>query len=187
MANGKGRKGPLRRSRLGSPETSHPTVHSYLDAMEISNAIFRLAPFHGGGHREITRQRRVYAFDTGIVAHVGGWETVRETDRGHLWEHLVLDEMRGASPRRSLHYWRDKSQREIDFVVDQGANGIHTIEAKINPDAFNPQSLSVFREHYPDGRNLLVCPFVESPYAIRQGGLKITVCGTSPIESYIAP
>ena len=167
-------------------EISRPTVHSYLDAMEISNAIFRIPPFHGGGHREITRQRRVYAFDTGIVSHVRGWDSIRETDRGHLWEHLVLDELRAQLPSRSLHYWRDKGQREVDFVVEQTEEQVDTIEAKNNPDAFNARSLAVFREHYPDGRNLVVCPFVDSPYSIRRGGMEIRVCGTPHINHCIA-
>ena len=162
-------------------EISRPTVHSYLDAMEISHAIFRIPPFHGGGHREITRQRRVYAFDTGTVAHVRGWESIRETDRGHLWEHLVLDALRSDFPSRSLHYWRDKSQREVDFVVEQKEGEVDALEAKVNPDAFSPASLGVFRDHYPEGRNLLVCPFVENPYAMRRGGMEIKVCGTPHI------
>ncbi len=162
-------------------EISRPTVHSYLDAMEISNAIFRIPPFHGGGHREITRQRRVYAFDTGIIAHVRGWESIRESDRGHLWEHLVLDELRDNFSARCLHYWRDKSQREIDFVIDRPEGEVDAIEAKVNPDAFNVKSLTVFREHYPEGRNVLMCPFVDTPYAIRRGELTVTVCGTQHI------
>ncbi|MBI2192423.1 MAG: DUF4143 domain-containing protein [Planctomycetes bacterium] len=68
-----------------------------------------------GGRREIIRQPRGYVFDTGLIACVRGWEQIRETDRGRLWENLVLDELLATSPIRTLHYWRDKSQREIDF------------------------------------------------------------------------
>ena len=71
---------------------SRPTVMSHLDAMEIAHAVIRIPPYHGGGHREIIRQPRIYAFDTGLVAHVQGWESIRESDRGVLWENLVLDE-----------------------------------------------------------------------------------------------
>lgn len=163
-------------------EISRPTVHSYLDAMEISNAIVRLPPFHGGGHREITRQRRVYAFDTGIVAHVRGWDSIRESDRGHLWEHMVLDELRDHFASSCLHYWRDKSQREVDFVIDRPEGAVDTVEAKVNPDAFNVRSLTVFRDHYPEGKNVLMCPFVDAPYAIRPGGMRVTICGTQHIE-----
>jgi uncharacterized protein len=165
---------------------SRPTVMAHLDAMEIAHAIQRLPPFHGGGHREIVRQPRVYAFDTGLIAHVRGWEQIRPTDRGPLWENLVLDELRALYPQGALHYWRDKSQREIDFVVQRPGGRVDAIEAKINPDAFAPRGLKAFRQRHPDGRNLLVCPFVDEPYTLRMGGFEIGVCSTPHLSLHAA-
>jgi hypothetical protein len=157
---------------------SRPTVMAHLDAMEIAHAIVRVPPFHGGGHREIVRRPRVYAFDTGLVAHVRGWTTIREDDRGLLWENLVLDELRAVHPHAAIHYWRDKSQREIDFVVEHSEGRADAMEAKVSPDAFDPDALKAFRALYPRGANYLVCPFVTEPYTLRKGGLVVTVCGT---------
>lgn len=161
---------------------SRPSVISYLDALEISNAILRIPPFFGGGHREIIRQPKIYAFDTGFIVHVRGWESIRETDRGHLWENLVLDELRSICPFSSIHYWRDKSQRELDFVVKHSDENIDVIEAKINPDAFSSNSLKVFRQQYPKGKNMLVCPFVKKSYLIRRQNLEIFVCNTKDLK-----
>jgi len=157
---------------------SRPTVMAHLDAMEIAHAIIRIPPFHGGGHREIVRRPRVYAFDTGLVAHVRGWESIREGDRGLLWENLVLDELRAVRSPSAIHYWRDKSQREIDFAIEHSAGVVDAVEAKINPDAFETDGLAAFRRIYPHGRNLLVCPFVRKSYALRKGGLLLEVCST---------
>lgn len=157
---------------------SRPTVMAHLDAMEIAHAIVRVPPFHGGGHREIVRRPRVYAFDTGLVAHVRGWESIREGDRGLLWENLVLDELRAVRAPSTIHYWRDKSQREIDFVIEHSPGVVDTVEAKINPDAFEPDAVTAFRQIYPHGRNWLVCPFVRKPHALRKGGLVLEVCST---------
>ena len=162
---------------------SRPSVMSYLDAMEISNAIIRLSPFFGGGHREIVKQPKIYAFDTGFIAHVRGWENIRETDRGHLWENLVLDELRSVFPPSSIHYWRDKSQREIDFIIKRSAGYVDAIEAKINPDSFNPEPLEVFRKQYPLGRNFIVCPFVKNTYFMRKSNIEICVCSTNNINN----
>ncbi|HEQ60653.1 MAG TPA: ATP-binding protein, partial [Firmicutes bacterium] len=107
---------------------SRPTVISHMDAMEIAHAVVSIPPYHGGGHREIIKRPRVYAFDTGLVSHVRGWERVRDDDRGHLWEHLVLDELRVSYPNRAIHYWRDKSRREIDFAIDRGRNVVDAVE-----------------------------------------------------------
>ncbi len=158
---------------------SRPTVTAHLDAMEIAHAIIRLPPFCGGGHREIVRRSRIFAFDTGLVAHIRGWETLRENDCGLLWENLVLDELRAVYPLRSLHYWRDKSQREIDFVVEHPNGRVDALEAKINPDALDGASLKVFRQWYPQGDNYLVCPYVRAPYVIPKNGLLVHVVSTS--------
>jgi predicted AAA+ superfamily ATPase len=162
---------------------SRPTVASHLDAMEISHTVLRLPPFHGGGHREIIRRPRVYAFDTGLVAHVKGWTSIREDDRGPLWENLVLDELRAMRPHPAIHYWRDKSGHEVDFVIEQVKGRTDAIEAKISPDAFDPDSLRVFRSTYPHGTNYLLCPFVRTPYTIHKGGLAIEVSDTAAMAS----
>jgi predicted AAA+ superfamily ATPase len=158
---------------------SRPTVMAHLDAMEIAHAIVRVPPFHGGGHREIVQRPRVYAFDTGLVAHVRGWDSIRESDRGLLWENLVLDELRAVQLPSTIHYWRDKSRREIDFVVAHPTGVVDTVEAKINPDTFEPGGLKEFRQLYPRGKNRLVCPFVPKPYVLRKGGLVLEVCSTA--------
>jgi len=164
---------------------SRPSVMSYLDALEISNAIFRIPPFFGGGHREIVRRPKIYAFDSGFIAHVRGWESIRETDRGHLWENLVLDELRSVFPLSSIHYWRDKSQREVDFIVEKPGGHLDAIEAKINPESFSSESLKVFRKQYPKGCNILVCPFVKKTCLIRKESLEINVCSTSDLVSCV--
>jgi predicted AAA+ superfamily ATPase len=158
---------------------SRPTVMAHLDAMEIAHAIVRVPPFHGGGHREIVQRPRVYAFDTGLVAHVRGWDSIRESDRGLLWENLVLDELRAVRTPSTIHYWRDKSRREIDFVIAHPAGVVDAVEAKINPDAFDAGGLKEFRQLYPHGKNWLVCPFVPKSYVLRKGGLVLEVCSTA--------
>jgi len=155
---------------------SRPTVLAHLEALETSHAIVRVAPWAGGGSREIVRRPRVYGFDTGIVAHVRGWRDIRDTDRGHLWEHLVLDELRFRFPDVAPRYWRDKSGREIDFVIDRGPGGVDTVEAKIPPDSFCPQNLKVFRSLYPAGRNYVVSPHVKTPYSLKRNGMEVTIC-----------
>lgn len=155
---------------------SRPTVMSHLDAMELSHAIIRVPPYHGGGHREIIRQPRIYAFDTGLVAHVRGWESLRNSDMGLLWENLVLDELRVLYPARNIHYWRNKSQREIDFVIERGCGNVDAIEAKMCPDSFDPKSLRAFRELHPRGDNYIVSPVVRESYRIMRGGFDICVC-----------
>jgi uncharacterized protein len=147
-----------------SCDISRPTVITYIDSLHIANAIFLLPPFHGGGKREITQQPKCYAFDTGFVSFVRGWNDIREEDMGVLWEHLVLDILRALYPAVNLFYWRDKSNREIDFIIRRAGNQVDAIECKINPDQFNVNTLKDFRSFYPDGNNYCFSPFVKESF-----------------------
>lgn len=152
-------------------DLSRHTVKAHVEAMSIAHAVFLLRPFQGGGRREITHRLKCYAFDTGFITFVKGWDSIREDDRGLLWEHLVLDALRTAIDNNNLLYWRDKSGREIDFVIKSNGNKAEAVECKINPDQFDPANLAVFRSLYPEGDNYILSPAVKSPYQRRYNNL----------------
>jgi hypothetical protein len=159
---------------------TRPTVTSYLEAMRISNIAFFLPPFHGGGRREITHRPKSYCFDTGFVRFINGWNEIREGDRGLLWEHLVLDMLRTRFLDHQLFYWRDKSGREIDFVIKRPGEEADIIECKINPDSFNPGNMRIFRTLYPNGKNYCYCPFIVNPYLLQKDGMTVEYIGSLP-------
>jgi hypothetical protein len=154
-------------------DLSRPTVKAHVEAMGIAHAIFLLPPFHGGGRREITQRPKCYSFDTGFVTFVKGWDSIREEDQGLLWEHLVLDTLRTVLDDRDLFYWRDKSGREVDFVIKRSRQQSDTIECKINTDHFDPAHLATFRSLYPGGKNYVVSPNIKSSYERRYEKLKV--------------
>ena len=152
---------------------SRQTVRTHIEALCIAQAIFLLPPFHGGGRREIISRPKVYGFDTGFITFVKGWDSIREEDRGLLWEHLVLDTLRTFYHESQLYYWRDKSGREIDFIINRKHDSVDAIECKINPDQFNPKSLLHFRTQYPKGNNYLISPLVKIPYSRKHQTLSV--------------
>jgi uncharacterized protein len=154
-------------------DLSRHTVKAHVEAMSIAHAVFLLPPFHGGGRREITHRHKCYSFDTGFVTFVKGWDSIREDDRGLLWEHLVLDSLRTIVDDHNLFYWRDKSGREVDFVIKGGRQQSDAIECKINPDHFDPAHLAIFRSSYPEGKNYVLSPNIKSSYQRRYGKLKV--------------
>jgi len=157
-------------------EMSRITVKTHLEAMQVAHAVFLLRPFHGGGRREIVSRAKCYAFDTGMVTYEKGWDSIRDDDRGILWEHLVLDDLRSRFADEMIYYWQDKSQREVDFVIRRNRECVDAIECKINPDKFNSESVRTFRSLYPKGYNYVVSPAVVKPYKIRRGELIFNVC-----------
>jgi uncharacterized protein len=164
-------------------DLSRPTVKAHLEAMAVAFALAPVPPFHGGSRRELVRRPKVYGFDTGFVAFVRGWTTLRDEDRGPLWEHLVLDVLRTATGGRGLGYWRDKSGREIDFVVAR-AREVDAVECKVQPGRFNPSNLETFRQSYPRGRNIVVSPGVAEPYDTRAGSLVVRVLDCRHLLEY---
>jgi predicted AAA+ superfamily ATPase len=160
---------------------SRHTVKAHLEAMSIAHAVFALRPFHGGGRSEITHRPKLYAFDTGFVTFARGWDTLREEDRGVLWEHLVLDALRAAGAEPWLAYWRDKSGRELDFVLARGAKRVDVIECKMTPERFAAEVLDHFRGIYPHGSNYLVCPHVTTAYTRRLRGHAVSIVNTTDL------
>jgi hypothetical protein len=160
-------------------DISRLTVKAHLEALAAACALHILPPFHGGGRRELVRRPKAYGFDTGFVTFARGWCSIRDEDRGILWEHVVLDVLLAGTGGGGLFYWRDKSGREIDFVIRRG-EAVDAVECKINPDRFDAESLGVFRRQYRGGHNYLVCPGVEEPYEKRTGKevIRVTNCRT---------
>ena len=84
-----------------------------------------------------------------------------------------------------MRYWRDKSGREVDFVLARGRNAVDVVECKWNVEAFDGAALEVFRKYYPEGRNYLVSPSAEPGYSRRFGGQELRVC--TPSELWAPP
>ncbi|MCX6350120.1 MAG: AAA family ATPase [Candidatus Aureabacteria bacterium] len=169
-------------SKLASESgLSRPTVRAHIEAMTVAHAVFPLRPFHGGGRREIIHRPKVYAFDTGFVTFARGWDSIRDDDRGLLWEHLVLDTLRSAELDANLGYWRDKSGRELDFTIRRNERRVDAVECKINPDRFDPELFRHFRSLYPDGNNWVVSPWTDESFHRRRGELEVRFLSTKHI------
>lgn len=138
-------------------EVSRTTVQSYLSILETTLLATVLRPYHAGGAAEIRTQPKVYAFDTGFVAYHRGWGSLRDDDRGQLLEHLVLGEIVARFGISRLHYWRDKQQHEVDFVLEVARRrDVVAIECKSSAQKLDPAGMKAFRRKHPRGRNLVV-------------------------------
>lgn len=157
-------------------EISRPTVQHYLSILETTLLATVLRPYHGGTATEIKAQPKVYAFDTGFVAYYRGWDSLRDDDRGQLLEHLVLGELAARFGVGRVHYWRDKQQHEVDFVLELGRRReAVAIECKSAVQKLDPAGLQAFRRKHPHGRNLLVTLKDASSYSRRFGAVEVQV------------
>ncbi len=162
---------------------SRATVDSHLQALAITQALTLVRPFHGGGQGELVRQPKAYAFDTGFVSFAHGWDPLRPSDRGVLWEHLALEAFQAQWPDEPVRYWRDKAGHEVDFVRTRARDAVDAYECKWDVGAFDATALKVFRAAYPKGENYLLSPLTGRAYAKKVAGLEIAVCGLEGMKN----
>jgi hypothetical protein len=166
-------------------EISRPTVMNWLEVYQATQTVHVLRPFAGGGRSEIVAQPRVFGFDTGFVAHARGWDTLRMDECGALWEHLVLDTLIASGTPR-IHFWRDKQDREIDFIVPRARDRVDAIECKWNADRFDARSLLAFRAIYRGGKNYVLSPQTTVDYTRRMSGMEIEFITTATLRQRVA-
>jgi uncharacterized protein len=160
---------------------TRPTVMTWIEAMRITHVIHVIRPFHGNGDSELVKQPKIYAFDTGFVAHENGWTELRPEERGLLWENVVLEHLLSRPWQPEVHFWRDKLQREVDFVVPKGRSVVDAFECKWDLRRVDMRGLSAFRALYPKGANYIVAPAVAEPYTRTIDGISVTILSPSNI------
>lgn len=151
---------------------SRPTVATYMDALEVTQVIHIVRPFHGG-RQEIVRQPRVFGFDTGFVAYARHMGELRDSDCGPLWEQLTLETRLAIPNLPAPHFWRDKAQREVDFVVAHRDGTVDAIECKWQADHLEARGLAALRAVHPNGRNFVVAPDAVAGQVLTVGGLAV--------------
>jgi uncharacterized protein len=166
---------------------SRPTVLNYLDVLEATHVTRTLRPWSGGGTRELVKQPRIYGFDTGFVAFARGWSDLRPDDLGNLWEHLVLERLGSDPAAPDVHYWRDKDDHEIDFIIPRGRGVVDAIECKWNSRHFDPDNLRRFRSLHPKGANFVVSTDITKPLDRTLGDLAVTFTGLDTLAAKMRP
>jgi hypothetical protein len=100
-----------------------------------------------------------------------------------LWKHVVLETLQSIEGLIEIRFWRDKSQREVDFVLPRARDACDAIECKWSSESFRPESLAAFRAAYPKGRNFVVSPRRAPPITRREDGLDVTHLGLDRLRT----
>jgi predicted AAA+ superfamily ATPase len=161
----------------GPCEISRTTVANYLEVLEATSVVHLIRPFSTHRATEIVSAPKVYGFDTGFVCHFRGWSELRPEDWGNLWEHYVLNEIHARTQGQTVHYWRDKRQHEVDFVLPKRSGFPVAIECKWSASGFDARNLRAFRHQYPKGENWLVAADVDRPYERKVDDMRVEFMG----------
>jgi hypothetical protein len=145
-------------------EVSRTTITNYLAVLEATYVVHVLRPFSARRATEIVAAPKVFGFDTGFVCYHRGWHALRHDDFGPLWEHFVLNELHARLQTRQIHYWRDKRQHEVDFVLVRRGKSPIAIECKWSSSGFDPSGLLAFRRVHNQGQNYVVATDVDRSF-----------------------
>ncbi len=103
------------------------TVQDWISVLEQGFILHKLRPYHRNFNKTIVKRPKIYFTDTGLACALLGIKEVGQVSshplRGSLFENMVVSDAlkhfthRGQRPE--LYYWRDKTGREIDLIIEQ--------------------------------------------------------------------
>lgn len=116
---------------------SQPTAHAWMNLLEASFIVKRIAPYHRNFGKRLVKTPKLYFLDTGLCAWLLGITSERDMQshyaRGALFETWAVTEalkwraVRGNA--QPLYFWRDNIGNEVDLLLEQGG-GITLVEVK---------------------------------------------------------
>lgn len=115
---------------------SPPTVKSWIDLLEKLYLIFLLRPYSRGLNKSIRKEPKCYFFDSSAASN---GEAARLENVVALALLKWCDLQRDTKGRNlSLMYYRDSSNREVDFIVVEGTQVKACIEVKVSDAVISP-------------------------------------------------
>ena len=132
----------LLRERVGSTinyqnlaedlSVSAPTIKSWIELLERLYVIYIVKPYSKGLARSIKKDSKIYFYDTASALN-GDGAILENTVASSLLKFIDFEEdTKGV--KGSLHFYRDKEKREIDFVIVQNNRIKYLIEIKNSDD-----------------------------------------------------
>ncbi len=108
------------------------TVQSWVSVLEQSFLVFLLKPYHKNFNKTIVKRPKLYFYDPGIVCSLLGITSREVLElhplKGAIFETMVVSEIvkiqQSQTEKFQLFYWRDKTGREIDLIVEKSNESI---------------------------------------------------------------
>lgn len=115
-----------------------PTLESYINALEALYIVERIHPWTRTDYERIGKQSKLYMADSGLMAAILRWRMAQielDSDRsGKLIETFIFNELAAQidtySGKYELFHYRDREQREIDFLIEREDHALLGIEVK---------------------------------------------------------
>ncbi|MFA6263852.1 MAG: ATP-binding protein [Candidatus Babeliales bacterium] len=117
-------------------------VKQWLSVLQSCYIIFLLEPYYKDFRKRVIKSPKIFFYDPGIVCSLlsltNSDQLFANYMRGNIFESMIvadfLKQQFNCGMRPSCYYWRDKSDFEIDCIVEQGG-AITPIEIKVSKTA----------------------------------------------------
>lgn len=113
---------------------SRRKIEKYLFLLEQTFVIYLVKPFFKNTRKEVTKMKKVFMLDTGIVNSISNnfSPIFLRSNLGQLVETFVFSELSKIGKYEdNIFYWRTISQTEVDFII-QKSGYLIPIEVKYN-------------------------------------------------------
>lgn len=115
-----------------------PTMETYINALEALFIIEKVPPWTRTDYERVGKQAKIFMLDSGLMASLLRWRIDQiefDADRsGKLIETFVHNELAAQidanNGKYELFHYRDREQREIDFLIEREDNALLGIEVK---------------------------------------------------------
>ncbi len=127
-------------------QVSHEAITRWIMILENTYGIFRLHPFGSPRIKALKRDAKHYHYDWTLVENEGA--RFENLVASHLlkWCHFIED-TQGFD--MELRYFRDRENREVDFVIIKNRKPILCVEAKLTDNKCSPH-LIYLKKKFPD-------------------------------------
>jgi uncharacterized protein len=136
-------------AKIGSGlAVQRPTVESYINALEALYLVERVAAWAKTDYARAGKRDKIFMTDSGLMAATLRWsfDQVRHDGElnGKLLETFVFNQLAAdidaQDDEYSLTHYRDREQREIDFIIEDASGALLGVEVKagsaLNNDTF---------------------------------------------------
>lgn len=126
-------------SKLSSHfQANRATIYSYINLLEIMFLCERVPSWIKTDYQRIGKRPKFFMSDVGLICSILKWkveEVVFDSDRsGKIFESFVFQELSAlidhADGEFSLYHYRDRENREIDFLIENENGTLLGIEVK---------------------------------------------------------
>ncbi len=147
------------------------TVKRWVSILEASYIIFLLPPYFNNFNKRIIKSKKIYFYDTGLVAALTGIQNEKMYENGPLagpiFENYVIAEIKKqlhhSANYSEMYFYRTSNGVEVDLLIENGLN-MKMIEIK-NSETFKPRMINPMKSIIQENDSgYLLYKGVEWPY-----------------------